>query len=117
MLYNGYDYMSREETSELNKRHKDAVRLRGNSWVYFDGACQTLVSYDTTIMSWNMFAHTLYVNHDAFEYSNTTCRHISEFLRKYVDLLDYYTVKGFITDAYVDQHIDLFNGQVTIVCV
>lgn len=117
MIYNGYDYLSREETSELVKRHQGAPKLRGNSWVYFDGLEYSLESYDTIVMTWNPFTHTLTVPHNAFDWSNTTRRHISEFLRKYVDYLDYYTVKGFIVDAAIGEFIELFNRQVKIVCV
>lgn len=119
MMYDRYDYLSREETSELSKRHKDGVRLRGNSWVYDDGESLTLVSYDTTIMTLHRTkpVMTLCIDCRACEYSNSTCRHISEFARKYLYNLgiDYYTIKGFIVDATPGQSVDLYNGQLTLV--
>lgn len=119
MMYDSYDYLSPDETLKLNHRHCDGKRLRGNSWVYDDGETLSLVSYDTTIMTLHRTSPVMVLSIDcrACEYSNTTCRHISEFCRVYLRALgiDYYTIKGFIIDAIPGQSVELYNGQLTLV--
>ena len=119
MMYDSYDYLSPEETRVLNHRHSTGKRLRGNSWVYDDGESFSLVSYDTTIITVHRTDPVIIsIDCRACEYSNSTCRHISEFAAQYLRAygVDYYTIKGFITDAQVGQSVDLYNGQVTLVC-
>lgn len=119
MMYDYCDYLSREETLELSHRHSEGKRLRGNSWVYDDGDSMSLVSYDTTIMTVHRTDPVIIsIDCRACEYSKSTCRHISEFASKYLRQfgVDYYTIKGFIVDAIPGQTIDLYNGQVTLVC-
>lgn len=120
-MYEWYDHLSREETSALTNRHKNGERLRGNSWVYKDENETRLVSYDTEIIrlvkSGKYSEIELYVNQKAFEYSRTTCRHISEFASKYLRTygIDYYTIRGFIVDAAIGEFIEL--GNVWLICI
>ena len=100
MMYDRYDYLSREQTSNLQRDMRGAgmKRYHGNSFINQNGDDVELYSYKTFIASWNKGNGILWVNGGAFDYSATTCRHISKFLQDYTDL-DYYEVKGWITFA------------------
>lgn len=99
MIYGNSDYLPKSEYVKACKTPEGAVKLRGASYVIphevpessdfrafgIDTAeVSTLVSYDTHICDW--CANVLIVALDAFSYSNTTCRHFSEFLKRYTPI-------------------------------
>lgn len=120
MMKYSSDYLSREETRELNKRHENCKRLRGNSWV-FDNAPNevTLISYDKVIAKWKQGAKPhpqLWIVWDAFECSATTSRHLSMFIREYTNgCVSFQDCKTFITDAEIYE-IKQINGIVIVCC-
>ena len=111
MMYDGYDYLSTKQyrnvctPSDGWRKYKGASKIKqGNGFVY-------LMSYDTSIASFYTPTFegdrervmvrntpTLHVNHRAFEYSRTTCHHLSMFLDEFVGI-DYHTLKKFVDGA------------------
>jgi hypothetical protein len=106
MIYDRDDYLSSADYKKMCKVPKGCTKLRGASYVFTHGVSEnsdfhafgidtaevsTLVSYDTPICDY--CANVLIISLNAFGYSNTTCRHLSEFLRRYTSI-DYTTVKA-----------------------
>ena len=117
MMYDASDYLTREETSELQRNMKNAgmKRFRGNSFTNSKKQGVTeLWSYRTFIMSWDSVKDELTVNYEAFGFSKTTCSHISRFLKEYTPF-DYHTVKDFVTHADFGMFKELKHG--TIICL
>lgn len=110
MVYDYADYLPKAEYAKKCKAPKGCIKLYGASYVRIQtvdesydilfkqgkSGCvvNTLVSYDTAIM--DVCEELIIVNHAAFSYSRTTCRHISMFLRKYVKDIDYHTLKKIV---------------------
>lgn len=106
MIYDRDDYLSSADYKKMCKVPKGCTKLRGASYVWphitsensdfhkfgiGTAMVSTLVSYDIPICDW--CADVLIISVNAFGYSNTTCRHLSEFLRSYTSI-DYKTVKA-----------------------
>lgn len=98
MLYDGAWYLDSKERNKLmrNMSGKGKTKLYGASYTTSDEFLR-LYSYEKLIMAYGVNKEIcnepiLFVNGLAFEYSRTTCRHISIFLRKYFNL-DYGKVK------------------------
>ena len=95
------------------------VKLRGNSFVKHEGSKVCMRSYDTPICDYDVNTATLYVTPFAYEYSNTTCRHISVFINKYVpavacDNVTYAMIKDFVTYAGIGES-KIFDGLTVVV--
>lgn len=99
MLYDRSCYLTKSDYARMCKVPKGCTKLRGASYVFPHGVSEnsdfhafgidtaevsTLVSYDTPICDW--CANVLIIDVNAFSYSNTTCRHISEFLKRYTPI-------------------------------
>lgn len=138
MMYDAYDALSAKEYRKVSKDDGQWKRLRGASKVHVGNGFAHLMSYDTVICDFydtgfssrdyerGVYHNpalpplingepTLWINSKACDYSNTTCRHLSLFLSTYVNSLDYYDVKHFVTDAAIGE-IKKVNG-VWIVCI
>lgn len=106
MMYDRDNYLSSADYKKACKIPEGCTKLRGASYTkaevfdegsYFatmfgikQGMATTLYSYDTPIC--DFCADVLLLDIRAFGYSKTTCRHLSEFLRKYTHI-DYTTLK------------------------
>ena len=118
MRYDSTNYLSSKEYAKACKTPIGCVKLMGASYTkaslidessFFrgfginQGMYTTLYSYGTSICDW--CADVLIISLDAFHYSNTTCRHLSVFLKRYTPL-DYPTLKA------VYDYEDPIPGQV-----
>ena len=99
MMYDRNDYLPKAEYAKACKVPKGAVKLRGASYTKStvfgeeslfngfgikQGMATSLFSYGRGICDY--CADVLIMDVNAFSYSNTTCRHISEFLKLYTHL-------------------------------
>lgn len=98
MLYDGSWYLSKQDRNKLmrNMSGNGKTKLYGASYTTSDEFLR-LWSYETLIMAYGINKEIcgepiLFVDRMAFDYSRTTCRHISIFLNKYFHL-DYSEVK------------------------
>ena len=105
MLYDRNDYLPKADYTKACKVPEGAVKLRGASYTIAhtidenslfsgfgikQGMATSLFSYGTGICDW--CADVLIISVNAFGYSNTTCRHLSEFLKRYTSI-DYTRLK------------------------
>lgn len=112
MMYDAWDSLERDEVSKLNKvaKQNNWTRLRGSSWVSVQGGVSTLISYETVICDYDPTNNRIVFNYRAFEFSNTTCRHISLFLDRYTNGVNYQECKKCINDMIVGEVREMSNG-------
>lgn len=106
MMYDAYNYLSRKETYDLYRDAKEhgLERFYGNSFVSMSDDKVSFFSYDTPII--DLYKDHMFIDIRAFEYSRTTCKHISLFLRKYAPNIDYYGLKQYVI------HTECNTGEV-----
>lgn len=117
MIYDRSDRLPKSDYAKACKVPDGAVKLRGASYTIASqidenslfsgfgikhGMATSLFSYGRGICDY--CADVLIIDVNAFSYSNTTCRHISEFLKRYTHI-EYTDLKR----EYV--HADPISGQ------
>lgn len=129
MMYDYLDYLSPTERRELHERNTGDgwYKWRGNAFVMQRFGSVYLRSYDTLIASFytretsNASAKlvcnkpTLWVVHNACDFSRTTCRHLSIWLSAFVGV-DYREVKDNLSDMAIGECVELDNGIWLVCC-
>lgn len=110
MFYDFSDKLTREEQKNLNDFNKSrGVKYHGNSWLFETAQYVVLYSYATTICVYDKWNTDLFFNCEAFDYSRTTVRHISNFCRDYLEsYVDYYDLKHLILNEVLA--VNTMNG-------
>lgn len=106
MIYGNSDYLSGDETRSLANRMKadGYTRLRGNSFYTFHNGSIHMFSYETAMCSFDTVNNVLVIRHNFYEYSRSSCQHVSLFLRKFLNV-DYSTIKK----ACIEHGIEKFS--------
>ena len=130
MIYDRSDYLSKAEYAKMSKVPDGCTKLMGTAYTKAEvfgegslfaaqfgishGMSTTLYSYDVPICDY--CANILLLDTHAFEYSRTTCRHLSEFLKRYTHI-DYQTLKSEVSrcDYKLGEFIDVDGTTVMFV--